>query len=76
MKPCPECGSSEIYRYKKHIPSPGASMGESLLPALGSILFAAKIIPYVCHGCGYIRIFASEQAREKVKTSKHWEPVE
>ncbi|HEX6094914.1 MAG TPA: hypothetical protein VF432_01215 [Thermoanaerobaculia bacterium] len=44
-----------------------------MLPGLGtSFLFAAKIRTTVCHGCGHVQIFASEEARKKLKTSKHW----
>lgn len=72
MKPCPACGSNEIYRYKQYFQSPGSASGETLLPGLGSLLSAAKICPTVCHGCGHVRIFASEEDRKKLKTSKHW----
>ncbi len=76
MKPCPVCGSNEIYQYKDYFQSPGASMGETLLPGLGSsFVFAAKICPTVCHNCGYVRVFASEEVRKKLKTSKHWKLV-
>ena len=75
MKPCPVCGSNEIYQYKNYFPSPGGACGEELLPGLGSLLFAAKICPSVCHGCGHVRLFASEEARKKLKTSKHWKAV-
>ena len=76
MKPCPVCGSNEIFQYKEYFQSPGASMGETLLPGLGSkFIFAAKICPTVCQGCGHVRIFASEESREKLKGSKHWKRV-
>lgn len=72
MKPCPECGSKEIYQYKSYFPNPGGAGGETLLPGLGSIVTGASIRPSVCHSCGYIRVFASEEAREQLKTSKDW----
>ena len=76
MKPCPACGSNEIYQYKEYFQSPGSSMGETLLPGLGSsFVFAAKICPTVCQSCGHVRVFASEEVRKKLKTSKHWKLV-
>ena len=75
MKPCPVCGSNEIYQYKDYFASPGAAGGEELLPGLGSVLWAAKLCPSVCQSCGHVRIFASEEARKKLKTSKHWRAV-
>jgi transcriptional regulator with XRE-family HTH domain len=76
MKPCPVCGSNEIYLYKDYFPNPGSAGGETLLPGIGGVLFAAKICPSVCVSCGHIRIFASEEARKKLKTSKHWKAVD
>lgn len=75
MKPCPVCGSNEIFQYKDYFPNPGGAGGETLLPGLGSVLLAGEICPSVCHSCGHVRIFASEEARKKLKTSKHWKLV-
>jgi transcriptional regulator with XRE-family HTH domain len=72
MKPCPVCGSNEIYRYKKYFQSPGSAAGETLLPGLGTLLRVARVCPTVCYGCGHVRIFAAEEDRKKLKTSKHW----
>ena len=57
MKPCPVCGSNEIYQYKDYFPNPGGAGGETLLPGLGSVVFlafegAAEICPTLCHSCG------------------------
>jgi transcriptional regulator with XRE-family HTH domain len=76
MKPCPTCGSNEIYRYNDYFPGPGTASGETLLPGLGSLFVGARICPTVCHGCGHIRIFASEADRKKLPTSKRWKPVD
>jgi DNA-binding XRE family transcriptional regulator len=76
MKPCSVCGSNEIYQYKENFADPSAPGGATLLPGLGGVIFAAKICPTVCQGCGYVRIFASEEARKKLKTSKHWKLIE
>jgi predicted RNA-binding Zn-ribbon protein involved in translation (DUF1610 family) len=75
MTPCPVCGSNEIYQYKDYFPNPGGAGGETLLPGLDSLFQAGKICPSVCHSCGHVRIFASEEARRKLKTSKHWKLV-
>jgi transcriptional regulator with XRE-family HTH domain len=70
MKPCPVCGSNEIYQYKDYFLNPGWAMGEVLLPGLDS-----KICPSVCHSCGHVRLFASEESRKQLKASKHWKAV-
>jgi len=75
MKPCPVCSSNEIYQYEDYFSDPSSPGGATLLPGLGSILVAAKMRPLVCQSCGYVRIFASEEARKKLKTSKHWKVV-
>jgi transcriptional regulator with XRE-family HTH domain len=76
MKPCPVCGSNEIYQYKDYFMF-GLSGGDALLPGLGFAgLGLAKIRPSMCMSCGHVRIFASEEARKKLKASKHWKRVE
>ena len=75
MKPCPVCGSNEIYQYRDYFPNPGGAMGETLLPGLAGGFSAAAICPSVCHSCGYVRIFASEEAMKKLNASKHWKLV-
>ena len=40
-----------------------------------NFIFVAQIRTAVCHSCGHVRIFASEEARKKLKTSKHWKAV-
>ena len=74
MKSCSECGSKEIYQYKKDFGDTGGT-GETLLPKLGTLLAVARIRTLVCHSCGHVRIFASEAARKQLKTSKHWNVV-
>ena len=75
MKPCPVCGSNEIYEHRKYFRDTGGTW-ETLLPGLGNILSVAKIRTSVCHKCGHVRIFASEEARRKLKSSKHWKSVD
>lgn len=75
MSPCPICKSEEIYQYKEYFRYTGAN-NQHLLPKLGSkVVLVAKIRPSVCLGCGHIWLFASEEAREKMKASKHWKAV-
>ena len=75
MKPCPECNSEKVYRYKKHIAAIGGD-GPDLLPKLGSGLFSsAKFLPVVCAECGYVRYYASEEARNKLEASEHWSQI-
>jgi predicted RNA-binding Zn-ribbon protein involved in translation (DUF1610 family) len=76
MKPCPVCGSNEIYKYENDFADPSSPGGATLLPGLGGILSAANICPSVCQSCGHVRIFASEAARKKLKTAKHWKAVD
>ena len=76
MKPCPVCGSEEIYQYENYFPNPGSAGGETLLPGLGTLFQVGKICPSVCHNCGHVRIFASEDVRKKLKTSKNWTLVD
>jgi transcriptional regulator with XRE-family HTH domain len=75
MKPCPVCRSNEIYQYDEYFADPSSVGGATLLPGLGKMIFAAKICVTVCHDCGHLRMFASEEARKKVKTAKHWKRV-
>ena len=72
MKRCSVCDSNEIYQYKEYFMY-GKSGGDGLLPNLGSnFLSFAKIRPSICASCGHVQIFASEEARKKLKASKHW----
>ena len=75
MKPCPVCGSNELYQYEEYFADPSSPGGATLLPGLGGGLSAAKLRPVVCQNCGLVRVFVSEEARKKLKDSKHWKPV-
>lgn len=75
MKPCPECNSDKVYRYKEEIDAEGGH-GPDLLPKLASgILKSAKFLPVVCAECGYLRFFASKEAAGRLETSEHWMPI-
>ena len=73
MKPCPVCGSNEVYQYEGYFAF-GLASGETLLPGLG-FFSSPQICPTMCKSCGHVRIFASEKARKKLSASKHWKPA-
>ena len=74
MKPCPICKSDDIYQYKEDFQFTGS--GEELLPKLGKgVLGVAKICPFVCAECGYTRLVASSETREKLAESEHWKKI-
>ena len=73
MRPCPDCKSENIYKYKKMIDAEGGH-GPDLLPKLSKgVLKSAKMFPVLCADCGLLRFFSSDEAREKLKESEHWE---
>lgn len=75
MKPCPECDSKNVYRYKEPIAAEGA-YGPALLPKLASGWFStAKFLPVVCLDCGYIRFYAAKETRYNLENSEHWHEV-
>ncbi len=74
MKPCPICQSDDIYQYKEYFQYTG--VGEELLPKLGKGVFGvAKICPFVCSECGYTRLMASSETRDKLVQSEHWKKI-
>lgn len=80
MVPCPECSSYEVYCYERNIAANSNTIkggGPNLLPGLGSNwLFNAQFLPVVCKNCGLVRFYASEEAREKLESSGHWELID
>jgi predicted RNA-binding Zn-ribbon protein involved in translation (DUF1610 family) len=72
-KPCPECGSDKIYRYKKPIAA-GGGYAPQLLPGI-STFSAGKMLPIVCTNCGFVRFFAADETFAKIETSKHWHHI-
>ncbi len=74
MKPCSECKSDRVYQYKKHMEFGG--FGGELLPGLAPGTFSlATFLPVVCFDCGYIRFFASKEARDKLEASDVWTQI-
>jgi predicted Zn-ribbon and HTH transcriptional regulator len=75
MKPCPECKSENIYKFKKLIDAEGGH-GPDLLPKLSSGIFKpAKLLPVLCGDCGYVRYFAAKEALKELIHSEHWKNV-
>ncbi len=75
LNPCPSCGSVEVYQYAHAFEDPSAPGGATVLPGLGGFLRAAMLRPCVCADCGHVRLFASEAARDKLKSAKRWKRV-
>jgi len=72
MKPCPECKSEKVYKCT----DPISIGGVSLLPGLNSGLFSpAEYVVVVCGECGYVRNYASREARNKLEASEYWKQV-
>lgn len=69
---CPACSSRDVYRAKKAVSSE-AGHAPNYLPGLGSFFKPARFRVYVCRACGYMRLFAEPEAREKIAESTHWE---
>ena len=74
LKSCPVCKSDHIYQYQEYFQYSG--VGEELLPRLGEGMFGvATICPFVCGDCGYIRLMASSETREKLVESGYWKKI-
>ena len=43
MKPCPACGSNEIYQHNEYFPDPAGPGGETLLPGLGGFFWGQDL---------------------------------
>ncbi len=68
MKPCPECNSEKVYRCSERISAGGAS----LLPGLSGRFSQPEYVVVVCGECGYVRNYASREARKNLDTSEYW----
>lgn len=76
MKPCPECHSYKVYRYKKFVDAAGG-YGPDLLPKLASGMFSnAKLLPVICMDCafdvlGFERlVFSNARGNQRSAASK------
>jgi len=75
MKPCPECGSDDLYKCLKPITARGG-YGPDLLPDLRTSFFSpATMIAVVCANCGLLRFYASAESRQKVSKVESWSRV-
>jgi predicted nucleic-acid-binding Zn-ribbon protein len=71
---CPTCGGTEFYRAIKPI-SAGGGYAPNLLPGLGTWRGAEQFHVVLCANCGLTRLFARQEALEKLPTSSKWERV-
>ena len=61
-----------VYRYQGCVTAAGGH-GPNLLPKLHAGFFSfPKFLPVVCAECGYVRYYASKEARNKLEGSEHW----
>lgn len=75
MKSCSDCGSVNVYGYKKPVAAAGG-YGPDFLPKLKSSVFSqTRMWLVLCSDCGLLRLYATEEAREKVVNSPDWERV-
>jgi hypothetical protein len=75
MRPCPECGSTEVY-YGKVRERKGGLRDEhqTFIPTSGSDLYADT---YICINCGYVRLFLDEKSKKDAVSiiPKDWKKV-
>ena len=72
--PCPHCESTEQYQTQKPV-SAGGGYAPNYLPDLGTWRGAEKFTVVLCRRCGLTRLFASEEARQKLGASDKWKRV-
>ena len=72
--PCPSCDGGNVFVAKKEI-SAGGGHAPYYLPDLGSFMSVAKLNVVVCSDCGFMRFFATREAREKLRESEKWKRV-
>jgi len=73
IKPCPNCGSGELFRSRPV--SAGGGHAPNYLPGLGTWYRAEKFDVVVCQACGLTRFFASEEARQRLSGAEKWSRV-
>ncbi len=71
---CPTCGGTELYRSAKPV-SAGGGYAPNYLPGLGSWRGAEKVYVIICHTCGLTRLFARQEALDRLPSSDKWERV-
>ncbi len=70
-KTCPDCESTNLY-VQGDIAAKGG-YGPDLLPGTSGIFVYAKMKTVVCKDCGFIRLYASEDALAKVTSDRGWQ---
>ena len=73
QKNCPECDGVNLYSQTDI--SVRGGYGPDLLPGAGAFFSSAKATAIVCADCGFIRYFASQDARRKISGSDKWKRV-
>ena len=69
VAPCSNCGSDDL---RSTTADARGGLGPDLLPGLGSFYRATFRVVVCCH-CGLTRLFASEEAVDKVRQSTIWQ---
>jgi predicted nucleic-acid-binding Zn-ribbon protein len=73
MRKCANCGSESVYM-REGVTACGG-YGPDLLPGLGGFWSGPDFAVFVCSQCGLTQFFASEAARDKLKSSNKWKRV-
>ncbi len=72
-KPCPHCGANDVFMTERV--RAGGGHAPNLLPELGKWYAAATFDIVVCRSCGLTRLFASQEALNKLGPSQRWKEV-
>ncbi len=67
---CPECKGTNLYA-QSGINARGG-YGPDLLPGAGSLFSSAKMRSVVCHDCGLVRFYASDEALARITPANGW----
>jgi DNA-directed RNA polymerase subunit RPC12/RpoP len=70
--PCPNCQSRNLYKSRSPLGG-GGHHAPNYLVGLGRWYRAGRFDVVLCRDCGLTRLFAEEEAREKLEDSKSWE---
>jgi predicted nucleic-acid-binding Zn-ribbon protein len=72
--PCPHCGGNDVFRTDDV--SAGGGHAPNLLPGLAKWYTSAHVHVVLCRSCGLIRLFAAQDALDKLRTdNRKWRPV-
>ena len=73
FRPCPQCESNEIFRSQPI--SAGGGHAPNLLPGLGKWYVSAKTYVVICRACGLMRMYADQEALDRLTDADEWTPV-